>query len=127
MAKGSIVSAAQRQRESWNVAQRGEASWFTFFSGDITDTDAMSAGLMEIEPHGGSLAPHRHTQPEIYYVVEGSGQLTIDGETTRVTAGCAAFIPGDAEHALRNDTPDPLRVFYVFPADRFADVVYRFS
>jgi hypothetical protein len=38
----------------------------------------------------------------------------------------AAFIPGDAEHSLRNDSIGLLRIFYVFPTDRFAEVVYRF-
>jgi mannose-6-phosphate isomerase-like protein (cupin superfamily) len=81
---------------------------------------------MEIPPHGGVLEPHRHQQAEIYFVSEGTGLLTIDGVETTLSAGMAAFIPGDAEHSLRNTSVATLKVFYVFPTDSFAEVVYRF-
>jgi len=121
-----IVNAAGRDRESWDDATRGSASWFTLFSGDITPTASMSAGITEISPDGGILEPHRHAQAEIYFVVSGTGRLTVDGVETTIVDGTAAFIPGDAEHSVRNDDGTVLRIFYVFPTDSFADVVYRF-
>ncbi len=121
-----IATAADRKREAWQDVARGNVSWFTLFSGDITPTAAMSAGIMEVPPDGGVLEPHRHEQAEIYFVVEGTGILTIDGVAKPIAPGTAAFIPGDAEHSVRNDSSGGLRIFYVFPTDRFADVVYRF-
>jgi len=123
---GVIASAADREREGWDDATRGTASWFTLFSNDITPTTAMSAGLMDIPPNGGTLEPHRHAQAEIYFVVEGTGLLTIDGVGATIAPRMAAFIPGDAEHSLRNESGGVLRIFYVFPTDSFAEVVYRF-
>jgi mannose-6-phosphate isomerase-like protein (cupin superfamily) len=81
---------------------------------------------MEIPPDGGILKPHQHEQAEIYFVSEGTGLLTIDSVAATITPGMAAFIPGGAEHSLLNKSPDVLRIFYVFPTDCFADVVYRF-
>ena len=81
---------------------------------------------MELMPEGEGLKLHRHAQPEIYYVAEGAGAVTIDGVETAVYAGCAVFIPGDAEHGVCNAADTVLRIFYVFPADRFSDVIYRF-
>jgi mannose-6-phosphate isomerase-like protein (cupin superfamily) len=124
--KAVVVDVSDRQREGWDDATRGSASWFTLLSGEVTPTNAMSAGIMEIPPNGGALKPHRHTQPEIYFVHEGSGFLTVDGVVTAIAKGMVAFVPGDAEHSLRNDADGVLRIFYVFPTDRFADVVYRF-
>lgn len=115
-----------RPREGWDILARGDASWFTLFSGDLTPTAGMSAGIMEIAPNGAGLKPHRHAQPELYYVAEGTGVLVVDGVETVVAAGSAAFIPGDAEHGIRNAGGTVLRIFYVFPTDRFSDVVYRF-
>jgi quercetin dioxygenase-like cupin family protein len=120
--RGVVVNPNERQRESWG----GSASWFTLLSGDVTPTNAMTAGIMEIAP-GGELVPHRHDPAEIYHILEGEGLLTIDGVTTTVSAGSTAFIPGDAEHMLQNKGSALLKVFYVFPTDRFSDVVYRFS
>jgi mannose-6-phosphate isomerase-like protein (cupin superfamily) len=122
----TIASTADRDREAWQDATRGNVSWFTLFSGDITPTSAMSAGIMDVPPDGGVLEPHRHEQAEIYFVVEGTGVLTIDGVATTIIPGTAAFIPGDAEHSVRNESTGLLRIFYVFPTDSFAEIVYRF-
>jgi len=124
--KAVIASADDRPRENWSNPERGNVSWFTLFSSDMTPTAAMSAGIMEVPPHGGVLEPHRHKQAEIYFVQEGTGLLTIDGVETTLTAGTAAFIPGDAEHSVRNTSAALLKIFYVFPTGSFADVIYRF-
>ncbi|HWK47940.1 MAG TPA: cupin domain-containing protein [Stellaceae bacterium] len=85
----------------------------------------MSAGVAEFAP-GSGLNPHSHAQSEIYFIIEGTGIMTIDGQETVVTAGSAVFIPGDAEHGIRNDAGSDLRLFYTFPTASFADVIYRF-
>jgi len=121
-----IATTNERQRESWSNTERGNISWFTLFSSDTTPTTAMSAGIMEVPPNGGILQPHRHKQAEIYFVQQGEGLLTINGVATTITVGTAAFIPGDAEHSLSNNSASLLKIFYVFPTDNFADVVYRF-
>jgi mannose-6-phosphate isomerase-like protein (cupin superfamily) len=46
---------------------------------------------------------HRATE-EIYYVVEGEGELEIDGERQRVSAGDAALIPPGTRHQIRADS-----------------------
>ncbi len=122
-----IATLADRKREAWQDSTRGNVSWFTLFSSDITPSSAMSAGIMEVPPDGGVLEPHRHEQAEIYFVIEGTGVLTIDGVAKTIIACTAAFIPGDAEHSVRNESAAVLRIFYVFPTDCFADVVYRFD
>ena len=81
---------------------------------------------MELAPDSVGLKAHRHSQAEIYFIAEGEALVTIDGVETILTAGSAAFIPGDAEHGIRNASDRMLRVFYVFPTDRFDEVVYRF-
>ena len=121
-----IAGAGDRSREGWSTPDRGDATWFTLFSSDITPTRSLSAGIMELLPKGEGLKLHRHAQPEIYYVAEGAGAVTIDGIETVVSAGCAVFIPGDAEHGIRNMADTVLRIFYVFPTDCFSEVIYRF-
>jgi quercetin dioxygenase-like cupin family protein len=121
-----IANPAGRDRESFDNPAHGNLTWFTLFSSDRTPTAEMSAGITEV-PSGGFLKAHRHTQAEIYFVHEGSGVLTIDGVASQLSAGMSVFIPGDAEHSVRNDSAAPLKIFYVFPTDSFADVVYRFS
>ena len=52
--------------------------------------------------------------------------MTIDGVAHTVTPGTAIFIPGDAEHAIRNDHDETLEILYVFAVSDFNQVVYRF-
>ncbi len=124
--QGTVASAKDRPREGWDALARGDATWFTLFSSDVTPTGGMSAGIMELLPNGEGLKLHRHAQPEIYYVAEGTGALMVNGIETVVTAGSAAFIPGEAEHGIRNVAETVLKIFYAFPTDRFSEVLYRF-
>jgi mannose-6-phosphate isomerase-like protein (cupin superfamily) len=69
---------------------------------------------------------HRHAEPEIYFIIEGTGIMMLEGSETVVTAGSAIFIPSNAEHGLRNEGNVDLKLFYVFSTGCFADVVYKF-
>ncbi len=122
-----IASFDDRPRETWQDPARGELSWVTLFSSDRTPTDSMTAGIAELPPGGGGRLPHRHEQPELYYVIEGTGLLTVDGRESVVGPGSAIFIPGNAAHCLRNESTTALRLLYVFPTDSFSQVIYRFA
>ncbi|KAH8692184.1 RmlC-like cupin domain-containing protein [Talaromyces proteolyticus] len=113
--------------ESFNDTSRGDVTWHTLFSRPRTPTSDLSAGLAVCPPRTGHLCRHRHSQAEIYYIIEGSGHVLIDGETYRVSKGSTVFIPSDAEHGVINSGQQPLKWFYVFPTDSFEDIVYRFS
>lgn len=126
MVEPIVVKSGERKRERWDDPSKGDVSWFTLLSGDITPTETFSSGIAEFSPRGGRLTPHRHAHPEIYHILEGSGVVTIDGTQHRVEAGDTVFIPGDAEHGVVNEGDAVLRLFYVFATDRFSDVVYRF-
>jgi quercetin dioxygenase-like cupin family protein len=121
-----VCRADEQKRDGWDDPVKGRVGWRTLFSGDLTPTDKLTAGVAELEP-GGWLGLHRHTPPEIYYILEGSGVVTLEGREQEVRGGAAVFIPGDAEHGIRNTGDGPLRFVYVFPADSFAEIEYRFS
>jgi mannose-6-phosphate isomerase-like protein (cupin superfamily) len=61
-------------------------------------------------PPGGATERHYHGETEeIYYLVEGSGEMEIDGETRRVAPGDAVLIPPGAWHQIRAHEGRPLR------------------
>lgn len=106
---------------------KGDITWHTLFSSTTTPTNSLSAGVATCPPQTGHLCAHRHSQAEVYYITLGKGMMRIDGKETEVEEGAAVFIPGDAEHSIRNIGEGPLKFFYVFATDSFEDVVYRFS
>jgi quercetin dioxygenase-like cupin family protein len=126
IAKAVVITTDGQTLDGWDDPVKGRVSWRTLFSGDKTPTNALTAGVAELQP-GGWLGLHRHTPPEIYYVLEGRGTVTLDGAEHDVAAGAAVFIPGDCEHGIRNDGASPLRFLYAFAVDSFGEVEYRFS
>ena len=111
--------------EAWNDA-RGRLSFKTLIDGDQTETTALTFGTATLES-GDWLSLHRHAQPEIYYILSGSGTMTIDGVRHDVTVGTGIFIPGNAEHGIANAGPAPLMFLYAFAVDGFSEVQYVFS
>ncbi len=124
--KPTIIRVDDATPDGWDDPVKGRVGWRTLFSGDLTPTEGLTAGLAELEP-GGWLGLHRHDPPEIYFLVEGRGVVTLAGKEHEVAAGAAVFIPGNAEHGIRNGGPTTLRFLYVFPTGSFSDVEYRFS
>lgn len=91
----------------------GEASGGEIFAYEVD----MPAG-------GGPQMLHRHASHEIYRVVAGAMTVYAGSgadeaiERRVVRAGDTAFIPGNAEHTIRNETKSPARAFAVLvPGD----------
>ncbi len=62
-----------------------------------------------LEP-GQSTQRHYHREAEeIYFVLEGAGDLWLDGERAAVGPGDAVPIPPGARHVIRNSGPGQLR------------------
>lgn len=121
-----VTRAENSPKQGWHDAVRGDVSWHTLFSSGISPTDTMNAGIAILEP-GETFRPHSHPQAEIYFMLEGSGTLHLDGVDRPARAGDAIFIPGNVRHGMHNDGSIPLRWFYVFATGSFAEVEYTFG
>lgn len=71
---------------------------------------------------GQTSIPHSLTTSEVYYILSGTGEMTIDDETQAVKAGDAIYIPPRAHQFIRNRGTEPLVfICIVDPAWRKAD------
>lgn len=50
---------------------------------------------------GSSIHKHFHPQEEVWQVIEGEVEMTIEGETHVIRPGVAAIIPGGVHHSAR--------------------------
>jgi mannose-6-phosphate isomerase-like protein (cupin superfamily) len=64
--------------------------------------------LVEMEPEGVQHV-HSHEPEQMYYILEGSGVMTVDAEERPVKAGDCVFIPSFAKHGLKNTGETVLR------------------
>ena len=73
-----------------------------------------SMGFVIIEPDGGQVPWHNQEQEEIYFVVEGTGEMCLGEERETLTTGQAAFIPPGIFHQLTNIGDTPLKMIYCY-------------
>jgi mannose-6-phosphate isomerase-like protein (cupin superfamily) len=76
-------------------------------------------GNVTLDPNGGQVPWHNQKQEEIYFIIEGTGEMCLGHERQTVTAGQAVFIPSGVFHQLTNIGKAPLRMIYCYgPAGR---------
>ena len=61
------------------------------------------------EPH----PPHRHVHEELFLLMKGSVAVTIEGKTTVIGPGSAAFIHSNELHGVHNPGPEKAQYFVV--------------
>lgn len=75
-----------------------------------------------ILPPGKTSRPHRLKTSEMYYILDGEGMMHIDGESAKVTASCAVYIPPGSTQFIENTGKgDLLFLCVVDPAWRKED------
>jgi mannose-6-phosphate isomerase-like protein (cupin superfamily) len=73
-----------------------------------------SMGNVTLEPNGGQVPWHNQEQEEIYFIVEGTGEMCLGEERATVTSGQAVYIPAGIFHQLTNTGDTPLRMVYCY-------------
>jgi mannose-6-phosphate isomerase-like protein (cupin superfamily) len=67
---------------------------------------------------GAAIGPHPIAHDEVYYVLDGEGEVTSDGVTKKVTSGMAAYLYTGAEVAIRQTGAAPLALIISYPVVR---------
>ena len=82
---------------------------------DRTTADIALCSLAEeVLPPGASVARHHHlATEEVYYILSGSGRMTVGDEERAVASGDAIFIPRGTTHTLANTGAQPLVLLLV--------------
>ena len=79
-------------------------------SARTSQSQYLTTTLVEIEP-GGIQRIHSHIPEQIYFILEGSGSMTVGSESEQVGSGDCVFIPSGSDHGLINDGDSTLRYF----------------
>lgn len=78
-------------------------------------------GYVTLEPNGGQVPWHNQAQEEIYFVLDGKGEMCLGEERQIVTSGQAVFIPPHVFHQMTNLGDTPLKMLYCYgPAGNVA-------
>lgn len=70
-----------------------------------------------VEP-GGHTPRHSHDYEHEVFIVEGVGEVLLEGEYRPIRAGDVVYVPADEEHQFRVTGDTPLRFLCVVPVTR---------
>ena len=107
-----------------NIARLGEIAGRTYparrrtqnLVGGMSPVQAsnFAMGFVTLEPRGGQVPWHNQEQEEIYFVLEGTGEMCLGTERQPLGAGEAVYIPSGVFHQLTNVGDMPLRMIYCY-------------
>lgn len=73
-----------------------------------------SLGFVTLEPRGGQVPWHNQDQEEVYFIVEGTGEMCLGQEQQPVGTGQAVYIPHGVFHQLTNTGTTPMTMIYCY-------------
>ncbi len=73
-----------------------------------------SMGFVTLDPNGGQVPWHNQEQEEIYFVLEGTGEICLGSERGILSSGQAVYIPERVFHQLTNTGSTPLKMIYTY-------------
>lgn len=76
--------------------------------------DAFSMGYVTLEPKGGQVPWHNQEQEEVYFVIEGKGEMCLKDEKRTITGGQMVYIPPGEFHQLTNIGDTELTFIYCY-------------
>jgi mannose-6-phosphate isomerase-like protein (cupin superfamily) len=77
----------------------------------------LSAGLYVL-PAGQPDPQQPHTEDEVYYVVEGRGQIRVADEDREIQAGSIVYVAAGVAHRFHSITQDLQILVFFAPAER---------
>lgn len=93
----------------------------TYFR-QVLQTGSYSQLVVMSIPVGQDIGEEVHSNTDqILYIVEGSAEAIIDGETRRVEEHGIIFVPAGARHNIRNADDEDLKLFTIYSPPEHKD------
>ena len=64
--------------------------------------DGKTLKLSVVKPHAATHEPHTHTEDEFFFVLEGTAEFHLDGETATGGPMTSFYCPSGVKHGIRN-------------------------
>ena len=99
---GKTTSRAMFGYKDWEIQTPERIDSKAFFS----------CGVLQL-PEQAEIAAHCHSgREEIYFVLEGTGEVNADGEYAVVQPGMAIWFPAGTVHRVFNPNKESLKMFF---------------
>jgi mannose-6-phosphate isomerase-like protein (cupin superfamily) len=119
-----LSAPVRAQDDNPHLITASEQARFTTPDGLVTVTlvvnpetvDGALGALSYLTAEPGAAVPeHLHeTSAEVLYILEGGGQMTVDGVTSDLSAGQAVYVPPNTPHSYVNNGDTTFRAIQVY-------------
>lgn len=75
--------------------------------------DGRTLKMTVVKPHAATHPPHRHAEDEFFFVLEGSAEVILNGETRVVHPYASFYCPSDSLHGIRNPGDTELKYLVI--------------
>ncbi len=82
--------------------------------------DHFCQGYVVLYP-GGYIPEHNHVTVESYTILEGSGVITVDGESQPISKGELVYIESGKNHSLHNTGDGDMHMMFVYAPKMVVD------
>lgn len=84
-----------------------------YFDGATDQIRSMTAGSLKLKAGMSPHPPHAHPEEEFMVITEGTGELFLDGKTTKAGPGSMMYCGANKSHGIQNTGKTPL-LFYFY-------------
>lgn len=99
--------------ESLRAAKEGQATFRSILEGRTHTGDYLEVHETVLEPNAAPHPPHRHVGEEMFLIIAGTVEMTVNGKTARLGPGSAVFVASNEEHGLHNAGTGAAQYFVV--------------
>ena len=75
---------------------------------------SFAMGCVTLDPDGGQVPWHNQDQEEVYFIIEGAGEMCLGMERRPLSSGQAVYVPPTVFHQITNTGSTPLRLLYCY-------------
>ncbi len=83
-----------------------------YFDGATDQIRSMTAGSLRLKAGMTPHPPHEHPEEEFMVITEGTGEIFLDGKTTKVGPGSMMYCAANKSHGIVNTGKTPLLFFF---------------
>jgi len=76
----------------------GYQYWFA----DKDLADGKTLKMSVVKSHSATHPPHKHTEDEFFFILEGKAEIYFDGQKKEVGPNTSLYCPSNIEHGIRN-------------------------
>ena len=95
------------------VQKDGPLTMRPVFEGYTHDGFRIAMHESDLAPGGMPHPPHHHKGEEMFLMLSGTLEVTINGKSSRIGRGSVAFIGSGDEHGVRNPEDAPARYYVI--------------